>query len=178
VKDFSIMEISSPGFSVETMAFILLGGATISMLSQMGFFSYLILRYLAMGMIRSRRLWDAIQVVIVVVAFADMVYLRFTGFAAAGESWAGYLVLPAVLLLVALGISYWKMKLTNAAGFVPTLFFMFVVTILEAVQALRLNSLPSYVYMLTPLLVCNAWQILILHKLLQNGGTAKSAPLT
>ena len=58
--------------------------------------------------------------------------------------------------------------MTNRNAFVPTLFFMFAVTVLEAVPALKLDIAASTIFMLAPLLVCNAWQILTLHKILDN----------
>jgi len=47
-------------------------------------------------------------------------------------------------------------------------FFMCAVSVLEAVPALKLDNAASSLFMLAPLLVCNAWQILILHKILDN----------
>ena len=58
--------------------------------------------------------------------------------------------------------------MTNRNAFIPTLFFMCAVSVLEAVPALKLDNAASSLFMLAPLLVCNAWQILILHKVLDN----------
>ena len=58
--------------------------------------------------------------------------------------------------------------MTNRNAFIPTLFFMCAVSVLEAVPALKLDNAASSLFMLAPLFVCNAWQILILHKILDN----------
>nr|WP_275984044.1 KinB-signaling pathway activation protein [Paenibacillus hamazuiensis] len=162
-KEFAFMGISAMGYNAMWM---LIGGATISVLSQMGFFAYLIVRFIAMGIIRNKWMWDTLQIIIVVISLFDLAYLRYDSFGSEKGIW-GYLLLPVVLLALAWGTAYWKVKLTNKHGFIPTFFFMTTVTILEAVPALKLDNFASTLYMLFPLVACNAWQILILHKVLQ-----------
>lgn len=161
-KEFSVLGLSAVGFNIVNM---LLGGATISVLSQMGFFAYLIVRFIVAGIIRSKIIWDLIQLSIIIVVLFDLVYLRKTNFEGAG-SILSYSILPAILLIISLAIAYWKVKMTNRNAFIPTLFFTCAVTVLEAVPALKLDNAASSLFMLAPLLVCNAWQILILHKIL------------
>jgi len=48
---------------------------------------------------------------------------------------------------------------------VPTVFFMLVFTLLETAIALRVNLTQAVVLMTVPLVICNAWQIMRLHKL-------------
>lgn len=163
-KEFSVMGLSAVGFNVLNM---LLGGATISVLSQMGFFAYLIVRFIAAGIIRSKTVWDLLQLAVVIVVLFDLVYLRMTNFEGTG-SVLSYFVLPAIILVISIAVSYWKVKMTNRNAFIPTLFFMCAVSVLEAVPALKLDNAASSLFMLAPLLVCNAWQILILHKVLDN----------
>ncbi|KQX56032.1 MULTISPECIES: KinB-signaling pathway activation protein [unclassified Paenibacillus] len=163
-KEFSVMGLSAVGFNVLNM---LLGGATISVLSQMGFFAYLIVRFIAAGIIRSKTVWDLLQLAVVIVVLFDLVYLRMTNFEGT-ESVLSYSILPAIILLISIAVAYWKVKMTNRNAFIPTLFFMCAVTVLEAVPALKLDNAASSLFMLAPLLVCNAWQILILHKILDN----------
>lgn len=151
------------GFSMLTM---LLGGATISVLSQMGFFANLIIRFLFMGMIRSKWIWDMLQVIIIVIVLFDLVYLRYIQ-SDGQTAWAGYLALPVILTIASLIVSWWKVRLTNQNAWIPTLFFMIAVTALEAIPSLRLDNPASTVFMLVPLFACNAWQILILTKVLQ-----------
>ncbi|MEW9702603.1 KinB-signaling pathway activation protein [Paenibacillus sp. SI8] len=163
-REFSVMGLSAVGFNVVNM---LLGGATISVLSQMGFFAYLIVRFIVMGIIRSKTVWDLLQLTIVIVVLFDLVYLRSTNVDGTSAI-VNHLALPIILVVIAMAVAYWKMKMTNRNAFIPTLFFMTAVTALEAVPALKLDNSASSLFMLAPLLVCNAWQILILHKILEN----------
>ena len=163
-KEFSVMGLSAVGFNLVNM---ILGGATISVLSQMGFFAYLIVRFIAVGIIRSKTVWDLLQLAVVIVVLFDLVYLRKTNFNTS-ESLLGYFILPTCVLVISLAVSYWKVKMTNRNAFIPTLLFMTAVTVLEAVPALKLDNSASSLFMLAPLFVCNAWQILTLHKILDN----------
>jgi KinB signaling pathway activation protein len=162
-QDVSFLGLPAIGFNIANMA---LGGAMISVLSQMGFFAYLIVRYIAMGIIRSKTLWDLLQLAIVIVALFDLAYLRYINFPG-NVSFLSYSFLPLILLVISLGTAYWKMKLTNKSGFIPTLFFMAAVTVMEGVPAFKLNNSASNLFMLLPLIGCNAWQILILPRVLQ-----------
>jgi KinB signaling pathway activation protein len=162
-QEFPIPTMSGVGFNVLNM---ILGGATISLLSQMGFFSFLIVRFIAIGIIRNKVIWDLIQLTLTIVAIIDLAYLRYSNFN--GDSLLSYTIMPLLILAVSLGVTYWKVKLTNKNAFIPTLFFMVVVTILEAVPALKLNNTASSIFMLTPLIACNSYQILNLHKISEN----------
>jgi KinB signaling pathway activation protein len=159
-QQFRLLDGTAIGFNIVTM---LLGGAMISVLSQMGFFAYLIIRFIAIGIIRSKWVWDTLQLIIVFITLFDLVYLRQ---ADTGDSWIVYLVLPLGMLILGIAVALWKVKLTNSNGFIPTLFFMTAVSAIEAVPALRLNSMASTLFMMVPLLASNAWQILILSKVL------------
>lgn len=76
-----------------------------------------------------------------------------------------YIGVAAFLLIVALVVAALKTKQTNQHAFIPAVFFMVVVTAIEWVPVLRVNE-ESWLYlMLIPLLVCNTYQPLILHKL-------------
>lgn len=150
------------GYNIFTLV---LGGATISILCQMGFFAYLILRMVVLSFIRSNRIWGYIQILIIIIVLYETASLRYINYASEGESFFHYFDLPFIILVVSLIIAYWKVKLTNMNAFIPTLFFLVAGTIIEAVPALRLNNLSSTLYMIVPLMICNAWQILILHKL-------------
>lgn len=147
------------GFNAASM---LLGGTLISVFSQMGFFAYLIVRYMAVGMFRNRWTWNMIQVIVILIVMFDLIYLRYTE--SADEGLAAFILLPVFLLLAAAGIAWWKVRLTNTSSWIPTLFFMIAVTSIEAIPWLRLNNAASTVFMMVPLMACNAWQILILSK--------------
>lgn len=147
-----------------------LAGATISVLSQMGFFAFLILKWIAISVFRSKVIWDWLQAILVIVAVVDLAYLRHLYYGA-GSGIGNYIALPLIILVVALGVAYWKMKLTSRSAFIPALFIMSAVTILEAVPVFRENNIDSLVVVLIPLMICNAWQLLILHKIIGNKNT-------
>lgn len=140
--------------------------ATFSVLSQMGFFAYLIVRYIFMGMLPKKWMWDYLQLLLIVIVLIDLVYLRFNG-AEGAASFGSYLILPLFILIVSIIVAWLKVKWTNKSAWIPTLFFMIVVTSLEALPAIREDDAASTVFMVIPLIACNAWQILILQKVLQ-----------
>ncbi|PSL42610.1 KinB signaling pathway activation protein [Salsuginibacillus halophilus] len=142
--------------------------AAISLVAQMGFFAYLTLHRIALSIFKGPKLWNRVQIVLIAFAYFDLVFLRYWAFAEEGESLAGYFITPTLLLLFALAVAYVKQKETNRATFVPALFFMFVITIIEWVPALTIDIVHGtkwlWIY-LTPLVVANTWQLLMLHRL-------------
>ncbi|WP_018753956.1 KinB-signaling pathway activation protein [Paenibacillus sanguinis] len=144
---------------------ILLGvGVMVSVYSQMGFFAYLMVNYMGTG-IFSKRVWQYIQLVLAVLALLELMFFR--SFMGVGERGKSDLILGVVLLLIALGTAYYKVKLTNATAWIPALFFMLAFTIVEMVGVLQINVNQATAWILAPLLACNAYQILILHRVLK-----------
>jgi KinB signaling pathway activation protein len=150
------------GVTILTMTF---AGATIAVLSQMGFFAYLIIKWIAISMFRGKAVWDILQLLLVAVAVGDLAYLRYVYFGQ-DEAFAPFMILPLIILVVGIIVAYLKSKMTSWSAFIPTLFIMTALTILEAVPALRLDNPLSSIFTLVPLMACNAWQVLILHKIL------------
>lgn len=148
------------------MLMYMLYGMTISIVSQMGFFAYMTIQYFAKTIIPSPSLWRSIQIFLVFFAFFDMVYLRYTMLGDGGSIWI-YFVEPVMLLVVAVATAYGKASVTNRNAWVPTLFFMFVVTAMEWIPALKQNNLHATLSMLVPLLFCNVWQVMQLHRVLK-----------
>jgi KinB signaling pathway activation protein len=146
----------------------LLGVSSIfSLISQMGFFAYLTIHRFGLGIFKSVKLWNTIQVVLIAVALFDLVYFRYEVFAEEGESVISYILIALFLLAVGLVTAYVKQKETNKQAFIPALFFIVVVTILEWIPGLQSND-PKWLWLiLIPLLVSNVWQLLTLHRLIQ-----------
>lgn len=142
-------------------------GLMFSVLSQMGFFAYLTLNYIAKGILSKRYIWSTLQWILIIIVFFDLIYLRYTNFEENNQGILGYSILPVVLFTISVLAAVWKSKLTNITAFTPTLFFLFVVTTLEMVPALRENSADTTILMAIPLFCCNAWQILKLHSILK-----------
>jgi KinB signaling pathway activation protein len=143
----------------------MLYGMTISIVAQMGFFAYMTINYLARGLFKNPSLWKSIQVFLVLFVFFDMVYLRYT-LLGEGSVWP-FFVEPILLLLVAVVTAYGKARLTNQTAWVPTLFFMFVFSAIEWIPALKQYNVHATLSMLVPLLFCNVWQVMHLHRLVK-----------
>lgn len=157
--DFAIFKILS------TAIWMFVLGMVFSVLSQMGFFAYLTVHRFGLGIFKSSSLWNGIQVVLILFALYDLVYFRYKAFAEEGEGILLYLAPAVMILIVGLVVAYFKMKQTNKSAFIPAVFFMTVISIVEWVPALRTDD-PRWVYlMIFPLIVCNIYQLFILHKL-------------
>nr|WP_221212141.1 KinB-signaling pathway activation protein [Anoxybacillus rupiensis] len=140
-------------------------GFIFSVVSQMGFFAYLTVHRFGLGIFRSVALWNSVQIVLIAFVLFDLIYFRYQLFAKDGESIISYILIALGILLVGVIVAAVKRQQTNKEAFIPSLFFMTVVTIIEWFPALRINDENWLYLMLIPLLVCNAYQLLILHKL-------------
>ncbi|ALQ66003.1 KinB signaling pathway activation protein KbaA [Bacillus thuringiensis] len=162
------------GKEILAVSFWLMGvGFIFSVISQMGFFAYLTIHRFGLGMFRSPSLWNAVQLFFIAFVLFDFVYLRSVLIANGEVSLGNNILVAGVLFTFGAIVAYIKSKETNKKAFVPALFFMVVVTILEWVPALRINDTDWLYLMVIPLLLCNAYQLLILHRLI--GKTSKSA---
>jgi KinB signaling pathway activation protein len=149
-----------------SIMFWLMGiGLIFSVLSQMGFFAYLTVHRFALGIFRSATLWNRVQIVLIGLVLFDLVYFRYSFFAKKGESFIPYVMVALFIFVFGLIIAWQKAKQTSKDAFVSALFFMVVITVLEWMPTLRVNEKSWLYLMLIPLLVCNAYQLLILHKL-------------
>lgn len=159
LSDFSMMELLS------ILLWLMGVGLIFSILSQMGFFAYLTVHRFGLGVFKS--LWNAVQVILIAFVLFDLVYFRFNSFAEKGESILPYLGLAVIVLIAGIVTAFIKAKQTNKEAFIPALFFMVVVTVIEWVPVLQVNEHSWLYLMLFPLLICNAYQLLVLHKLNQ-----------
>lgn len=137
-------------------------GVMISVYSQMGFFAYLILNYMGKGVFPKRG-WQIVQVVLTVLALFDVMFLRL--FVGGDRERISDIVLGIIILAAAIVTAYVKVKLTHISALVPTLFFMIAVTIVETIGVLRIDVNAATIFIVVPLLLCNAYQMLILHRL-------------
>nr|WP_279326083.1 KinB-signaling pathway activation protein [Bacillus sp. FJAT-47783] len=158
-SSFDIVEILSILFWLIGVGFIF------SIISQMGFFAYLTIHRFGLGIFRTASLWNAVQLVLIAFVLFDLVYFRFQLFAEEGESYTSYILVALLILLFSLVIAYLKQRQTNSTAFIPALFFMVVVSVVEWMPALRANDKDWLYLMIIPLLVCNAYQLLILPKI-------------
>lgn len=150
-------------------------GVMISVYSQMGFFAYLILNYMGKGVFPKRG-WQIVQIVLTVLALLDVMFLRL--FVGGDRERISDIVLGIIILAAAIVTAYVKVKLTHISALVPTLFFMIAVTIVETIGVLRIDVNAATIFIVVPLLLCNAYQMLILHRLVDvstNGSVSGKA---
>ncbi|MDX8047315.1 KinB-signaling pathway activation protein [Gracilibacillus sp. S3-1-1] len=136
-------------------------GLVFSLVSQMGFFAYLTVNQLALSVFR--KFWPTVQIVIIAFALFDLVYFRY-------RSVDDGTITPFLLTAIALFVYSWvvagiKAKETHKRAFIPALFFMVVITSIEWVPALRTQNGDYAWLLIVPLIVCNTYQLLILHRL-------------
>ncbi|WP_276358285.1 KinB-signaling pathway activation protein [Cohnella caldifontis] len=138
-------------------------GLSFGAFAHMGFFAYMMLNYIARSIFKRPQMWVALQGFLALFILVEIAYWTYgTNFPSA-VYWAVPLLLTAASLLVA----WRKVRETNPGSWVPTMFFMIAVTTLEAIPAFRTGKLFSLVLELVPLFVCNAYQILRLHRILE-----------
>lgn len=150
---------------------LILSGFTVSVYSQMGFFAYLTLNFIAIGLFKKS--WPYIQVVLTVIALLDLMFLRMLltdNTSQRGGDAMNDMLLGLAVLAVALIVGYFKVKATNKTAFIPTLFFMIAITTVETLSALNISGIATW-YVYLPLAACNAYQVLMLNRIL---GTPKS----
>ncbi|WP_041966348.1 KinB-signaling pathway activation protein [Mesobacillus selenatarsenatis] len=167
LSDFNILEFLS------ILVWLMGVGLIFSIVSQMGFFAYLTVHRFGLGIFKS--LWNPVQVLLIAFVLFDLVYLRFNAFAESDESIMPYIGLAVIVLVAGLIVAFMKVKQTNKEALIPALFFMIVVTVIEWVPVLRVNEHSWLYLMLFPLLACNAYQLLVLHKLNQKSQEERKA---
>ena len=128
-----------------------------TVVTQTGFFAYLFVHSFGEGFFRS--FWPIVQVLLIILALFDIMYFATTDIAITFK-W----ILVVVLLLSAYITAQWKVKLTNSKAFIPTMFLMVVVSALELSLVIRAGDIPFIILMLVPVIVVNAYLILVLHK--------------
>ncbi|WP_186576134.1 KinB-signaling pathway activation protein [Aquibacillus kalidii] len=148
--------------------FFITYGFVFSLISQMGFFAYLTINQFGLGMFKG--FWGPIQIVLIGFALFDLIYFRYKQ---AGSSLIIFIIVAVALFAYSWVIATIKSRETNKGAFIPALFFMMVVTSIEWVPGLRVSG-GDYVWlMIVPLLICNTYQLLILHRLINTNSTSK-----
>ncbi|MGN7765603.1 KinB-signaling pathway activation protein [Paenibacillus sp. 22594] len=144
---------------------ILLGyGMLVSVYAQLGFFAYLILNYMGIGVF-PRKVWQYIQIILSLLALLELIFLRT--FVGGGRNVVSDLLLGIGILLTAIIVAYFKVRSTNRSAWIPTFFFLTAITIVEIIGVLRIGVDSATVFIVVPLIACNAFQILMLHRILK-----------
>jgi len=141
-------------------------GFVFSVISQAGFFAYLFINRFGLGLFRS--FWPTVQLLLIAFVVFDLVYFPYKG--TDGEIPLYLLILmSAAILIFGIIIARIKANQTHPRAFVPALFLMVVMTAIEWVPGLRSGIDYSWL-MITTLLACNTYQLLILHHLNRDDG--------
>jgi KinB signaling pathway activation protein len=138
-------------------------GLSFGAFAHMGFFAYMMLNYIARSIFRRPQMWVALQGFTAVFVLIEIAYWTYDSDFPSAVFWAVPLLLTAASLLVA----WLKVRETSSGSWVPTLFFLIAVTALEAIPAFQTGKLSSLALQLVPLFVCNAYQIMRLHRILE-----------
>ncbi|WP_010651997.1 KinB-signaling pathway activation protein [Oceanobacillus massiliensis] len=137
-------------------------GLTFSVVSMTGFFAYLFIHRMGLSLFRS--FWSMVQIILIAFVLFDLVYFPYR--AADGEvSMLWYILMSAALLIIGWVVAKRKAKETNQSAFIPALFFMVVITTVEWVPALQVEGTDYVWLMIAPLLACNTYQLLTLHRI-------------
>ncbi|REK58359.1 MAG: KinB signaling pathway activation protein [Thermobacillus sp.] len=164
---FGFLGIEASGFNAGMM---LLSGVMIGAFSQMGFFAYLTLNYIALSIFRKGYLWNTLQAYTTVFMLFLFGYILYEQRAQLGN--VLFWLLPVLLFAGSWAVGVIKVKKTNRLAFIPTLFLMVAVTVIEAWPSLNTEGGASAViFMMLPLFACNAYQILMLHRLVKTEET-------
>ncbi len=163
---------------LSSLLWFLFVGFTFSVISQMGYFAYLTIHQFGLGVFKS--LWNPVQLVLIALVLFDLIYFRFRAFAVEGESYTPYIFLGFGILLIGIVVAYLKNQQSESQTntFVSALFFMVVVTTLEWLPVLLVNSVKWLYLMLLALLACNAYQLLRLPKYIQKSQLEKQSKQT
>lgn len=160
-QSYGFLKVEETGYNALMMA---ISGLMIGVFAMMGFFAYLTVNYIALSIFRQKYLWTMLQGYTSLFATFALGYMLY-GDRERLSNWL-YWVLPIALAIGSILVAYFKTKQTNRSAFVPTVFLMFVVTVLEAWPSINgETNAVSVIFMITPLFICNAFQIMWLHKL-------------
>ncbi|WP_077324001.1 KinB-signaling pathway activation protein [Virgibacillus siamensis] len=145
-------------------------GLVFSVISQTGFFAYLFINQFGLGLFRT--FWPTVQVLLIAFVVFDLIYFPYN--ASDGDvSLFLYILMAAGILAYGWLIAKLKARATNQRAFIPALFLMVVITSVEWVPGLRTSGSDYAWLMIIPLLACNTYQLLVLHKITKSAEDAK-----
>jgi len=145
------------GYNVLSMT---MAGFMFSILSQMFFFAYMTLNFIARDMFRPST-WKLVQIFFILTVPLEIYIFLWK------ETILKFVLGIGLMLIISIGVAYWKVKLTNRNAFIPSLFFMFVFTLVETAIAIQVSNDEATLFMASSLIACNAWQLLRLHKVIK-----------
>jgi KinB signaling pathway activation protein len=164
-----IIQLSNPDFRniaaggwVSYIFMMALIGMTFGAFAHMGFFAYMMLNYIARSIFKRPYSWVAIQGFLALFVLVEIAYWTYGSNFPSQTFWA----IPLGLILASVIIAWYKVSQTSPGAWIPTIFFLVAITVMESIPVFRTADLSSLLYQLIPLFICNAYQIMQLHKIL------------
>lgn len=155
LQPFDLWEISG------LVLFFIGLGLISSVVSQTGFFAYLFINRFGLSIFRS--FWSTVQLLLIAFVVFDLIYFPYKETSGDVPLYV-FVLMSFGILLYGILIASIKAKETKRRAFIPALFLMVVITAVEWVPALRASADYAWL-MILPILACNTYQLLILHKL-------------
>lgn len=146
-------------------------GLLFSVISQTGFFVYLFINQFGLSLFRT--FWPTVQLLLIAFVLFDLVFFPYN--ASEGEVPIFlYILMSAGILGYGWIVAKIKVRETNQRAFIPALFLMVVMTAIEWVPGLRTSGIDYALLMIIPLLACNTYQLLVLHRITKSEANEKS----
>src|SRR5699024_6680972 len=118
-------------------------GLLVATISQLACFIYLFINQLGIGIFG--KIWPHVQIVVTVFAIFDLVYFRFLRFGGTDQI-ISFIWLPIVVIIFAIITSNIKNKQSKKNLWIPSMFFMIVMTTVELIPFLRVED-TSWIYL-------------------------------
>jgi KinB signaling pathway activation protein len=169
LNDPEFRNIATDGW-VYNIIMMSLIGLTFGAFAHMGFFAYLMLNYIARSIFKRPYLWIALQGFLALFVLAEIAYWTYDSNFPSNTFWA----VPLLLLIASLVVAWRKTHETSSGAWIPTLFFLVAITVLEGIPAFRTGEISSLMFQLIPIFVCNTYQIMQLHRILGNASVTSA----
>ena len=136
-------------------------GLLVATINQLAYFIYWFINQLGIGIFG--KIWPHVQIVVTVFTIFDLVYFRFLRFGGTDQI-ISFIWLPIVVIIFAIITSNIKNKQSKKNLWIPSMFFMIVMTTVELIPFLRVED-TSWIYLtIFGLLLCNSYQLIMLPK--------------
>ncbi|WP_373231685.1 KinB-signaling pathway activation protein [Cohnella sp.] len=169
LTDPDFRNIAADGWLYNILMMSLIG-LTFGAFAHMGFFAYLMLNYISRSIFKRPYTWVALQGFIALFVLVEIAYWTYDSNFPIYTFW----VVPLLLLVASVVAAWRKTRETTEGAWIPTLFFLIVITVLEGIPAFRTGQISSLIFQLIPLFVCNVYQIMQLHRILGDKAIASS----
>lgn len=144
-------------------------GLLIATVSQVVFYIYLFIHPLGMGIFR--KAWPYIQLLLIMYAVFDLVYLRFRQL---GTDWA-FVWIPIIIVIAGIGFAYYKNKISASNVFISSLFFMIFMTSLTLLPFISVEDTAWIYRSVFTVILTNAYQLIRLPKYIEDSQKEKEA---